>query len=201
MIRITVATGNPGKAAEFNRILETLPGELRAQLPEGGMPHVDETADTFEGNARLKAEALSRQVSGWVVADDSGLQVDALDGEPGVHSARFGEPAHPGLDDAGRRGLLLDRMKDVAEPDRAAQFVCVLALAQDGKVEAAFRGECRGVIVAAGEERGSGGFGYDPIFLFPGAGRTFAEMEPAEKDRYSHRGKALWRLAAHLTGI
>ena len=87
MIRITVATGNPGKAAEFNRILETLPGELRAQLPEGGMPHVDETADTFEGNARLKAEALSRQVSGWVVADDSGLQVDALGGEPGV---RFG---------------------------------------------------------------------------------------------------------------
>jgi XTP/dITP diphosphohydrolase len=201
LIRITVATGNPGKAAEFNRILETLPGELRAQLPDGGMPHVDETADTFEGNARLKAEALSSRISGWVVADDSGLQVDALNGEPGVHSARYGEPEHTGLDDAGRRHLLLDRMKDVAEADRAAHFVCVLALARDGKVEAVFRGECLGVIVAKGEERGSGGFGYDPVFLFPGAGRTFAEMEPAEKDRYSHRGKALWRLVAHLTAI
>jgi len=201
LIRITVATGNPGKAAEFNRILETLPGELRAQLPEGGMPHVDETADTFEGNARLKAEALSRQVSGWVVADDSGLEVAALGGEPGVHSARYGEPGQSGLDDAGRRRLLLTRMEEVAEPDRAAQFVCVLALARAGKVEAVFHGECRGVIVTAGEERGAGGFGYDPVFLFPGAGRTFAEMKPEEKDRYSHRGKALWRLVAHITAV
>lgn len=201
MIRISVATGNPGKAVEFNRILETLPGELRAQLPEGGMPHVDETAGSFEGNARLKAEALSRLLDGWVVADDSGLEVPALGGAPGVHSARYGEPEFSGLDDAGRRRLLLERMKDVAEADRAAQFVCVLALARAGHVEAVFQGDCRGVIVAAGEERGSGGFGYDPIFLFPGAGRTFAEMEPTEKDRYSHRGKALWRLAAHLTAI
>lgn len=199
MIAITVATGNPGKAAEFNRILETLPGELRALLPEGGMPQVEETAGSFEGNARLKAEALSRQVSGWVVADDSGLEVDALGGEPGVHSARYGEPEHPGLDDAGRRRLLLERMKGVPEPDRAARFVCVLALARDGAVVETFRGECRGAILAG--ERGSGGFGYDPVFLFPGAGRTFAEMEPAEKDRYSHRGKALWRLAAHLMAL
>ena len=127
MIRITVATGNPGKATEFNRILEALPGGLHAQLPEGGMPHVDETADTFEGNARLKAEALSRRLSGWVVADDSGLEVDALDGEPGVRSARFGEPEHPGLDDAGRRGLLLDRMKVGQEHIRAARIVALRA--------------------------------------------------------------------------
>ncbi len=197
MIELLLATGNPGKAAEFNRILATLPGELRAKLPEGGMPVVIEDADTYEGNARRKAEALSRLHPGWVVADDSGLEVDALGGEPGIHSARFGEPEHPGLDDIGRRRLLLERMAGVAAEDRAAHFVCALALAQGGKTEATFRGECLGEIILAGE-RGSEGFGYDPVFLFPGAGKTFGEMEKAEKDRYSHRGKALWRLAAHL---
>ena len=200
MIRITLATGNPGKVVELNRILKTLPGGLCAELPEGGMPEVVEDAATYEGNARLKAEALSRTVPGWVVADDSGLEVDALGGEPGVRSARYGEPDVPGLDNAGRRRLLLERMAGVAEADRAARFVCVLALARDGVVEAVFRGECLGTIVAR-EERGSGGFGYDPVFLFPATGRTFGEMSAEEKDRYSHRGKALWRLAAHLTAV
>lgn len=200
MIDLILATNNPGKAAEFGRILATLPGHVRIAPPAGGMPDVTEDADTYEGNARLKAEALSRQVDGWVVADDSGLEVDALNGEPGVRSARYGEPDHPGLDDAGRRRFLLERMAGVPEADRRARFVCCLALARNGAVEAVLRGECEGVIVS-GEERGSGGFGYDPVFFHVGAGKTFGEMAPEEKDRFSHRAQAIWRLVAHLSDL
>jgi len=194
---LLLATSNPGKVREFDRILKAIPGGLRVALPPAGMPEVVEDAPTFEGNARIKAVALSRVVDGWVVADDSGLVVDALGGEPGVRSARYGEPEHPGLDDAGRRRLLLERMRDVPPGSRAARFVCVLALARGGAVEATFEGTCEGEIAAA--ESGAGGFGYDPVFHFPAAGRTFGELEPADKDRFSHRAKALWRLAAWWT--
>jgi len=196
-ITLYLATKNPGKIREVNRILAALPGDLKALAPPGGMPDVVEDADTFEGNARIKAIALSCQIDGWALADDSGLVVDALEGAPGVHSARYGEPELPGLDDAGRARLVLERMSGVEPDHRTARFVCVLALARGGTVEATFEGVCEGEI--AFEARGQSGFGYDPIFYFPGAGRTFGELPPAEKDRYSHRAQALWRLAEHLT--
>jgi len=196
-ITLYLATKNPGKIREVNRILAALPGDLEAAAPPGGMPDVVEDADTFEGNARIKALALSRRVDGWALADDSGIVVDALGGAPGIHSARYGEPELPGLDDAGRTRLVLTRMADVPKGERAARFVCVLALARGGEVAATFEGVCEGEV--AFEVHGTGGFGYDPIFFFPGAGRTFGELGPEEKDRYSHRAQALWRLAEHLT--
>jgi XTP/dITP diphosphohydrolase len=192
-----LASTNPGKIREFNRILESLPGDLRAALPPRGLPEVAETGPTFEANARIKAEALSRTLDGWVVADDSGLVVDALAGEPGIRSARYGEPDLPGLDDRGRVRLLLERLEAVPDPARTARFVCALALARAGRTEAVFGGECEGRITR--EPRGQEGFGYDPVFLFEAAGRTFAELPPEDKDRFSHRAKALWRLAAWLT--
>lgn len=197
MTLLHLATRNPGKIRELNRILASLPGDLRAALPSIEMPDVAETGATFAANARLKAEALSRLQDGWVVADDSGLVVDALGGEPGIRSARYGEPEHPGLDDAGRRRLLLERLVAVPEAERTARFVCALALARGGKTVAEFEGKCEGMIALA--ERGDSGFGYDPIFVFPAAGRTFGQMTDAEKDRHSHRANALWRLAAYLT--
>jgi len=199
VIILHLATRNPGKIRELNRILASLPGGLRAAPPSVEMPDVAETGATFAANARLKAEALSRLQDGWVVADDSGLVVDALDGEPGVRSARYGEPERLGLDDAGRRRLLLERMIAVPDAERSARFVCALALARGGETVAEFEGKCEGTIALA--ERGSAGFGYDPIFVFPAADRTFGEMTDAEKDRHSHRANALWSLAAYLTGL
>ena len=194
MTTLYLATRNPGKIREFNRILESLPGGIRAATPDASMPEVEENGVTFEANARLKAEALSSVQKGWVVADDSGLVVDALGGEPGIRSARYGEPEVKGLDDAGRVRLLLDRMRDVPEAERTARFVCLLAVAREGKVEVTFEGTSEGLV--AHEPAGGGGFGYDPVIRFPGADRTFGELLPEEKDRFSHRGQALWRLAA-----
>jgi XTP/dITP diphosphohydrolase len=193
MIALHLATRNPGKIREVNRVLDALPGGLHAVLPAGGMPDVEETGATFQANARLKAEALSRTLDGWVLADDSGLAVDALDGEPGVHSARYGESEHPDLDDAGRARLLLERLADVPEAQRTARFVCVLALARDGKVEAILDGICEGQISRT--PRGGGGFGYDPVFVPAGEERTFGELPPEEKDHRSHRAQALAKLA------
>ena len=194
MTTILLATTNPGKIREFNRILESLPGGIRAAAPDAAMPEVEESGATFEANARIKAEALSSVQQGWVVADDSGLVVDALGGEPGIRSARYGEPEVKGLDDAGRVRLLLDRMRDVPDAERTARFVCLLAVAREGRVEATFEGTCEGGV--AHEPAGTGGFGYDPVFRFPAADRTFGELLPEDKDRFSHRAQALWRLAA-----
>ena len=196
MTILHLATRNPGKIRELNRILASLPGELRAAPPSVEMPEVDESGVTFAANARLKAEALSHLQDGWVVADDSGLVVDALGGAPGVRSARYGEPERPGLDDAGRRRLLLERLAAVPDAERSARFVCALALARHGETVAEFEGTCEGLIARA--ERGEAGFGYDPVFVFPAADRTFGEMTDAEKDRHSHRAHALWKLAAYL---
>lgn len=178
---ICLATGNPGKVADFRAI--GLPVEM---LPNfASLPSIAETGATFEANARLKAEHYSRFTQNLVLADDSGLEVDALHGAPGVYSARFAE-MHG--DDAANNRLLLQRLNNIPQPQRTARFVCVLALAQRGRTVAAFRGRAEGRILDA--PRGSGGFGYDPLFYSPAAGASFAELMPKRKAQFSHRGAA-----------
>jgi XTP/dITP diphosphohydrolase len=147
---------------------------------------VEETGSTFEANARLKAEGYSLRTPHLVLADDSGLEVDALDGGPGVHSARYGGPD---LTDAERTTAVLDALKDVPDGKRGARFRCVLALAKAGRTLATFAGVVEGTILR--EPKGANGFGYDPIFFHPPSGRAFAELTRAEKARVSHRGLAL----------
>ncbi|HEY7856611.1 MAG TPA: RdgB/HAM1 family non-canonical purine NTP pyrophosphatase [Terriglobales bacterium] len=183
---IHIATGNQGKLRDFAgggfaRGLEllTLPGYA-------SLPGIAETGDSFEANARLKAEHYSGFTDEWVVGDDSGLEVAALGGAPGIYSARF---AGRHGDDAANNELLLARMADTPAGGRGAQFVCVLALARGGRTWATFRGTVEGELLTAA--RGDKGFGYDPLFLIPAVGRTMAEMEAGEKAKYSHRGKAM----------
>lgn len=187
-----LATGNPHKLEEFGRALGE---EILPPSRFGIVMEVEETGVTFEENALLKARWLAAQTKKPALADDSGLCVDALDGSPGVYSARFGGE---GLDDRGRRHLLLEKLKDVPAEKRSARFVCVLALCYPDGREHLFRGECEGLILS--EERGRGGFGYDPVFLFPAAGLSFAEMSAAVKDSVSHRGRAIEKLKAFLHG-
>ena len=183
-MKVILATTNPGKLRELEKGLAPLGWEL---LPlsnfEVEMP--EETGMTFEDNAMLKAAAAASQTGLPALADDSGLEVDALGGEPGVHSARFGGFKR----DVERNLYLLERLKGVPLEERTARFVAVLVLAYpDGHLEL-YRGETEGLILEA--PRGHLGFGYDPLFFVPEAGRTFAEMLPDEKARYSHRGKAI----------
>jgi len=157
------------------------------------LPLVVEDGLTFEENARKKAEEYSAYVPGEIVlADDSGLEVDALNGAPGVHSARYAAE-HPHLadantDDEANNARVLRELKDVSAEKRTGRFVCVLAAARDGKTLATFRGTAEGVILDAA--RGTNGFGYDPLFYFPQIQKTFAELTAEEKSKYSHRGKA-----------
>lgn len=152
------------------------------------LPGVREDGASFEENARKKAEHYSRFASGEIVlADDSGLEVNALGGAPGVHSARYAAiSATENADDNANNARLLSELSQAA--DRRAQFVCVIAAAQDGRVLASFRGEAYGRILET--PRGSGGFGYDPLFSFPALNKTFAELTPEEKASVSHRGAA-----------
>lgn len=185
-----LATGNSHKLEEFSRAL----GEQIVPPSRYGLVmDVEETGTTFEDNALIKARWLAQKSGVPSLADDSGLEVDALDGAPGVYSARFGGA---GLDDRGRRLLLLEKLKDVPPAKRTARFVCVLALCEPGGREHTFRGECEGSILF--EERGQGGFGYDPVFLFPPAGLSFAEMSARAKDEVSHRGRAIQKLREFL---
>lgn len=187
MKKLLVATLNPGKVREF----------ASALIPEGlevcgldrldDMTSIEETGQTFEENARLKAEGYSRRTEMPVLADDSGIEVDALGGAPGVQSARYGGPD---MDDEGRNRLLLKEMEKVTDPEkRSARFRCVLALAKAGKTLAAFDGVIEGRIT--NEPAGDNGFGYDPIFFHPPSGCTTAQLSTAEKQRVSHRGKAI----------
>lgn len=185
--RLLLATRNAHKTREVREILgEGFEVEDLTVHPD--LPEVEENGATFEANARLKALAAAAWFDGWVLADDSGLEVDALGGEPGVRSARFaGDEATM----EANRLLLLEKLHSVT--DRGARFRCVLALARERAVLRIFDGTVEGVIV--GEERGSGGFGYDPLFRPVGESRTFAEMPSAEKHAFSHRGRALAGLA------
>lgn len=190
-MKLFLATANRHKVEEFARLFAEakLDAEVLSAAEAGGMPPVEETGQTFLENARLKAKALRGRApaDAWVLADDSGLEVKALGGEPGVRSARY---AGADATDAGNRARLLQRLDRIEA--REARFVCVLVLFGPGGLEKVFEGSCPGRIVE--EERGEGGFGYDPVFVPDGGTKTFAEEEAAEKDRLSHRGRALRKL-------
>lgn len=198
MHRILIATSNPGKLRDFAGAAAEHDVEIAGVPDFSSLPAVVEDGDTFEDNARKKAEGYSRYVSGEIVlADDSGLELDALHGAPGVHSARYAapellgtEPHQAGVntDDGANNARVLRELKNVPAPQRTARFVCVLAAARNGKTLATFRGVAEGIILDA--PRGTNGFGYDPLFYFPQIGKTFAELTAAEKAQYSHRGKA-----------
>lgn len=187
---ITLASRNAGKLAE----LQALAGEtllLRLPSPDRALPEVTEDAETYLGNALAKARAVAAAVGGATLADDSGLEVDALDGAPGVHSARFGGL---GLSDAERCALLLESLRGAVA--RTARFRCVLVLYQGGDWCSA-EGVLEGEITWA--PRGARGFGYDPVFAVPAlGGRTLAELEPSEKNRISHRAAAVRALLGRL---
>ena len=189
---VVLATTNKGKVAEFRNILAGLPVAVLAADEAGLVLDVDETGTTFEANARLKAEAYhaAAQAAGlrcWILADDSGLEVDALDGAPGVYSTRWAGDT----DAEGRNTLLLARLAGVpAGPARAARFRCVIALlAPDGR-EFVVSGSLEGEIALAPTARPRSGFGYDPIFYLPDRGCTVADLPPGAKDAISHRGLA-----------
>ena len=184
------ATSNPGKLREFE--LAAPDFELR-QLPRP-VPPPEEHGATFEENAISKAEYYSSFVDGYLFADDSGLEVDALEGAPGVYSARY---AGPEATDADNNALLLQRM--AGHTDRTARFVCVIALIKDGKLVHLFRGEVEGHILDA--PRGSGGFGYDPLFYYAPFGCTFGEAFIGDKMLVSHRAQALDKMFTFLRGI
>lgn len=181
------ATSNPGKLREFQ--LAAPDFEIRA-LPKGIAPP-DETGDSFEENATGKALYYGAFADGYLFADDSGLEVDALDGAPGVHSARF---AGPEATDAENNALLLERLRGAA--DRSARFVCVIALVRNGDLVRTFRGSVEGRILE--EARGTGGFGYDPLFYHEPFGLTFGEAPIGDKMLVSHRAQALSAMFTYL---
>lgn len=182
-MKIIAATKNKNKLREFGEILKGF--EIISQEEAGIDIDVEETGTTFEENSLLKAKAIFEASGITAIADDSGLCVDALGGEPGVYSARYGGE---GYDDKGRVELLLKNMKDVPDEKRTARFVCAITLVgNDGIITA--RGECEGKIDYS--PKGQNGFGYDPVFFVPQYKKTMAEISPKQKNAISHRGKAL----------
>lgn len=196
MKKVLIATSNWGKLRDFAGAARLHGIEIAAVPNFSSLPLAVEDGLTFEENARKKAEHYSQFVPGEiVVADDSGLEVDALGGAPGVHSARYAaeEPhkAENNTDDEANNARVLRELKDVPPEKRTGRFVCVLAAARDGKTIEVFRGAAEGVILD--NPRGSNGFGYDPLFFFPAIQKTFAELPAEEKAQYSHRGQAFRR--------
>ncbi len=194
-MKIYLASRNRGKLRDFDGMAPALVVELLPGIE--AMPEIEETGETFLANAGLKAAAASAWAAErmpeapLVMADDSGLVVDALGGEPGVRSARYA--GRHGDDETNNR-LLLERLRGIEPERRSARFVCVLAVARAGQVLASFEGKAEGFILDS--PRGQHGFGYDPLFFSPAAGRGFAELTAAEKAGYSHRGQAARALLA-----
>lgn len=183
-MQAVLASKNEKKLRELQEILAGSGIEILLQSQLGVDIDVEETGSTFEENAILKAQAVAKATGRLAIADDSGLMVDALDGAPGVYSARYGGA---GLDDEGRYRLLLSNMQ--GKDDRACKFVCVICCATPDGRQMLARGECPGVLAQAPD--GAGGFGYDPIFYLPTLGKTMAQLTAAEKNQISHRAKAL----------
>ena len=184
-MKVILASKNPHKLTELSAILSQHGFEIALESEYGLDIDVDETGTTFEENSLLKAEAVMKASGLPVLADDSGLMVDALDGAPGVYSARYGHKSSDGE----RTAFLLENMKDVPDEKRTAKFVCVITcLWPDGRKIVA-RGECPGVITR--EVHGENGFGYDPVFYLPELGMTYAELPSEQKNAISHRARAL----------
>jgi XTP/dITP diphosphohydrolase len=199
---ILLATSNPGKLRDFAGAAAPF-GIAIANIPHfSSLPEVVEDGTTFEENARKKAESYSVAVPGkLVLADDSGLEIDALGGAPGVYSARYAaldphkdapHTADRNTNDEANNARVLRELEGVPEQKRTARFVCVLAVARDGRTLHTFRGTAEGLILDA--PRGNNGFGYDPLFFFLAIGKTFAQLDAEEKSRYSHRGAAFRKL-------
>lgn len=186
-MKVVLASKNSHKLAEISKITEKFGFELILQSELGMDIDVEENGTTFEENSLIKAQAVMEATGLPALADDSGLAVEALNGEPGIYSARYG--FDPSLDDRGRLLLLLKNMEQVPEGSRQAKFVCVITMVTpDGQVIQA-RGEAHGQLLR--QAVGTGGFGYDPIFYYPPLGKTFAELSPEEKNQVSHRAEAL----------
>jgi XTP/dITP diphosphohydrolase len=186
---LVVATGNPGKLKEMQVYLQDLGWELQLKPEE---LEIEETGETFMANACLKASEVAKATGKWSIADDSGLMVDALKGQPGIYSARYGKT------DADRISRLLTELG--SEQNREAQFVCAIAIARpDGTIALQVEGICRGEILHT--PRGTGGFGYDPIFYVPAQQQTFAEMTSDVKRSHSHRGRAFQALVPQMANL
>ena len=184
-MKVILASQNQHKLVELSAILSQLGFEIALESEYGLHVDVDETGTTFEENSLLKAEAVMKASGMPVLADDSGLMVDALDGAPGVYSARYGHKSS----DAERIAYLLENLKDVPAERRTAKFVCVITCRWPDGRRIVARGECPGQILFA--PKGTGGFGYDPVFFVPEMRKTFGQLTPEEKNAISHRGVAL----------
>jgi XTP/dITP diphosphohydrolase len=189
-VEIVIASRNKGKIREIRQIYATLPARF---VSPSDLPEVVEDGRSFAENARKKASAIARHAGCWALADDSGLEVDALDGAPGIRSARWS-----GRDDEANNDKLLAELRDIPAPARTARYRAVVAVAApDGAIVAEAEGACEGVI--GFERRGGGGFGYDPLFVLPELGLTMAEVAAEVKNRISHRARALEALREPLT--
>ncbi len=189
MRKLIVSTSNMGKLREIQKYLASLPWQLQLKPKE---LEIEETGATFMENACLKASLVAKATGEWAIADDSGLMVDALDGAPGLYSARYGKT------DKERIERLLRELGETE--NRKAQFICAVAIARsDGSIALQTEGICHGEIIH--QERGEGGFGYDPIFYVPTQQQTFAEMKPELKSKLSHRGKAFEKLIPQLRSL
>jgi XTP/dITP diphosphohydrolase len=187
---LVIASKNKGKIREIRQIYSDLPVTV-VELPD--QPEVVEDGDSFSANARKKALEIARHTGKWALADDSGLEVDALNGAPGIYSARWS-----GAGDEANNDKLLRELRDIPPPARTARYRAVVVVAAaDGRIIAESDGSCEGLI--GFERRGTGGFGYDPLFVVPQFGRTMAELSPETKHSISHRGEALRKLRGPLT--
>lgn len=196
MLKVIIATKNAGKAKEFIKMFEPYNIEVKTLLDFPEFAEIEETGETFEENAILKAEAVCAQLGVMAVADDSGIMVDALDGRPGIYSARYAGIAK---DDEANNDKLLEELKNVPKEQRTARYYCALAFASPNHRTITVHDTCEGVILS--ERRGTNGFGYDPLFYLPERGKTMAEITPQEKNEISHRAKALRKLDDHLTQV
>ena len=191
--QLLVATTNPGKAKEIKKLLAGLNIRIESLSDYPDLGQFEEKGSTFEENSRGKAMFYSQKYPGLVLAEDSGLEVEALQGKPGVFSARFSGPRATNEKNIKK---LLKLMKNIPDRERKARFMCVVSLARQGKILKVYRGELKGRILP--EPRGQNGFGYDPVFFYPPFRKTLAELTTEEKNKISHRGRALKKMRAYL---
>jgi len=194
MEEVIIATKNRGKAKEFDRIFKAKGMKVKTLLDFPDIEDVEETGVTFEENAIIKAESIATLLGKMVIADDSGLEIDALEGRPGVYSARY---AGNEKNDNANIDKILEELTGVPENERTARFRCALAVAQPGEETITFAGDCEGWILT--ERRGTNGFGYDPVFFLGAEGKSMAELSSEDKNKISHRAKALEKLEKNLS--